>query len=142
MRAMERNAEQKKPDRKTWALLRRRDSAELNCSDSLPAERSARAATRRVKGRDRQNRTQRDGKVSDSIGPRSEGGQFRKRSAVTTVRAHEVPAGAHELFGLARQFAAVGTQRIVRAVCEAGREAKWSGCNAGESVIERGPNSA
>ena len=46
-------------------------------SDSSTAERSARAATRWVHGRDRTHGTQPDGEVSDQFGLVSEDGQFR-----------------------------------------------------------------
>ena len=57
--------------------------------------------------------------------------------------------GAHELFCLSRQFAAVGTKERKPGMepmpfrRNAGLERlEWSGCKAGESVIVRGRNRA
>ncbi len=68
--------------------------APAKLSDSSTAERSARAATRWVHGRDRTHCTQPDGEVSDQFGFVSEVGQIRERSlrsdrnlAVLTVNA-------------------------------------------------------
>jgi len=64
---------------------------EANESDSSMAERSARAATRWLHGRDRQHRTQPGGEVSDQFGLSSGVGQFRKRSLRSAAKAGQSP---------------------------------------------------
>jgi hypothetical protein len=129
-----RRAEIKRPEnlQRNWAS---RGSASPGYSDSWTAERSARASAAGVRGTQRRPARSLTARCLTGIGLRSEVGQIRVAPAKRKLAVLTTTPGKRGRSMSPVSAVSEPTERseTMRAVCEAVREAEWSGRKAGES---------